>query len=330
MIDDIWDKKSVYIKGLWGWSPDSWAAIGFTREADRDALVNKTTDPFVMLVYVTQSTPSSYAQHLKGKIVGFYIVSHQKGHRNEFTQANRHNWNPDRWQYALRTLKAYKFLPEYLIDVYEFDPSLKIGAQGKASRGIELTHSQIEKLKLLPYVEVPIYNPEYGFSVIFDDEVQSPKTRVRGGPVNRSGYIVDGEPIDTEKELYALILNGGAPYFLSQELKDHRIYKIGLSISPETRLSLFKKTFPKTWPEGKMEWDLYRSTRRDGYEPYPNFEAAIKGEDAMKDYLGKVSKYLGGEFYAATDKQFEKAWEIGRKAALKYIEDKELKKIDVI
>jgi hypothetical protein len=144
--------------------------------------------------------------------------------------------------------------------------------------------------------------------------------KVKAGPVNRSGYYVEGEPIDTEKELYALALHGNASHFLGKDARDFLILKIGLSLSPKTRLEMFRKTLPR----GAFSWELYCSTRNDGHARYPSFESAEAGENAMKDYLGTLNpeSWLGGEFYLATKPQIKMAWEIGRKAALAYTPNK--------
>jgi hypothetical protein len=92
------------------------------------------------------------------------------------------------------------------------------------------------------------------------------------------------------------------------------ILKIGLSISPKLRLAAFQKMMP----QGAFVWEMCRSTRIDGYAPYPSFEAAEVGERAMKELLGTNGRWLGGEFYAATTNAFGLAWEAGRRAASSY------------
>jgi hypothetical protein len=316
MIEDIWKGKTVFIKGFWGWRPETWAAVGFSGNR-RDTFIDEATDPFIMAVYVTLNS-SGAPKEIRGKIVGFYLVSHTKGHRNEFTAPIHYQLEPDKWQNALKAVRAFSFLPEYQPNVYDFDPSLKQGSQGKAYNGVKLTPEKIEKLESIPYKEVPVYN---GDSVI-DETIHVPdstKNQVRGGPVNRSGYYVEGEPIDTEKELYSLILSGDTKAFLGEKASELQIYKIGLSISPKTRLSSFQKTLPESLPQGNIGWVQHRSTRLDEHAPYPNFEAAIAGEKAMKNYLGKHGEWLGGEFYAATKEHFETAWKLGREAALNYL-----------
>lgn len=315
MSEDIWNNKTALIKGFWGWSPEKWAAIGFNDQR-RETLISSTTDPFIMAIYVTQSSPRKNPD-IQGKIVGFYLVSHEKGDRNEFIDPEYHSMNPEKWRCALKAVRAFSFLPEYRPNVYEFDPSLKNGAQGKASRGVILSAEQIENLKSLPYIEVPLYNSDTGEASSEDIKMSVPsKGKVKAGPVNRSGYSVEGEPLNTEKELYALKLEGGTSSFLDESMGNYNIYKIGLSISPKTRLASFQNALPYTCPKGKIEWRLHRSTRQDGHVPYPNFESALKGEEAMKEFLAKNGKWLGGEFYATTNEQFEQAWRIGREAAL--------------
>jgi hypothetical protein len=314
MTDDIWEGRSVYIKGLYGWTPETWAAIGWS-DNRRETLIKNTTDPFIMVTYVIKTSKEASAD-IRGKIVGFYIVSHQKGHRDEFTDPIHFQRQPDKWINALKAVRAFSFLPEYQPDVYAFDPSLKNGSQGKASTGVELNADKIKELRLLPYIEVPIFDPTYKAGRTIDNVIRVPSlNKVRGGPQNRSGYTVEGEPLETEKELYALCLDGDTSHFLGESANGRKIYKIGLSISPRTRLAAFQKALP----EGTYRWKLHRSTRGDKHQPYPHFEAALAGEDSIKEYLAQHAKHLGGEFYAVTDAHFQKAWQIGREAALQEI-----------
>lgn len=83
MSDDIWESgRSIYITSFWGWSPESWGTVGFTAPGRRETILRTTTDPFIMIVYVTKGAPNCDPDIL-GKITGFYIVSHIEGHRNK-------------------------------------------------------------------------------------------------------------------------------------------------------------------------------------------------------------------------------------------------------
>ncbi len=315
IIEDIWHKKSVYLTSFWGWSPETWGSVGFSNEARRDTIIKETTDPFIMLVYVTKKAPNN-DNDIKGKIVGFYLVSHQKGHRDEFIKSDRHNFYPEKWQYGLKAIKAYSFLPEYRLDIDEFDSTIKNRAQALSQWSEEINNQKVNALLKLPYIEVEVYQGD----PIASDMVYSPinnkkKHKVRGGAPNYSGYYVNGEPIDSEKELYVLELTGNNLDTLhGKSLGEKNIYKIGLSMSPKTRLNSFNKSIPG---DG-FEWCLSRSTRVDGDEPYKGFRMAEFGENAMKDYLGEHGEWISGEFYAAKGEAMDVAWSLGREAARSY------------
>ena len=320
-MDDIWgNDRSVYLTSFWGWTPDTWGTVGFTKRGRRDTIVRQTTDPFIMVIYVTKGGPDIDSD-IRGKITGFYLVSHVEGHRDEFTHVIHHGRSPGKWQYSLEAQRAFSFLPEYRLSIDEFDRTLGPRSRAVAAFAEVLSEAQIDRLKAIPYVEVPVF----GGAESLVGEIQVPakgSAKVRAGPVNRNGYSVPGEPTDTEKELYTLVLTGDTSAFLGIRTQDIHIFKIGLSLSPKTRLECFRKMLP----QGAFRWDLLCSTRNDGDAPYPSFEAAEAGESAMKDYLSQLkhAHWLGGEFYAVTMAGMENAWKIGREVALAYRESEQV------
>tara|TARA_R110002049_G_scaffold259498_1_gene435358 strand:- start:26641 stop:27807 length:1167 start_codon:yes stop_codon:yes gene_type:complete len=302
---------SVMLTSFWGWSPESWGTVGFTSPARRNTVVSEYSDPFVVIVYVTKNAPRA-ERDLKGKIAGFYLVSHITGDRDEFTGPSHHQRDVEKWRHSLKALRAFSFLPEYRMPIDAFDPTVGKRAQAVAQWGEMIPQDRTDKLKGLPFVEVPVFR---GTTAV-DTRIHVPKTsrgRVRGGPVNRSGYWVEGEPVDTEKELYVLKLTGEVSTFLDDAVAGLGIYKIGLSMSPATR----RESFNKALPGERFQWVCHRTTRMDRELPYPCFEAALAGENAMKDSLGSA-RWLGGEFYAATPGELQAAWAAGREAAGNY------------
>lgn len=312
MTDSIWNNGySVHLTSFWGWTPEEWGTVGYTLPGRRETVLRETTDPFIMVVYVTRSAPGA-SDDLRGKIAGFYLVSHEAGHRDQFTAPVHHARNPDKWQYSLRALRAFSYLPEYRLSIEDYDNTLAARARSVAANGEVVPAAQIERLRNIPYVEVPVY----GGADIVNAVIHVPeggKNKVRPGPVNRSGYAVEGEPPDTEKELYALHLSGDMDAFMGEAANGRRIYKIGLSMSPKTRLEAFRRSLP----QGSYGWDLLCSTRSRFRKPYPDFETAVIGENVLKDVLGNRGKWLGGEFYAATDNIMEEAWLAAHAAASK-------------
>lgn len=318
MMEDIWNNNpSAYITSFWGWRPEEWGGVGFTKEGRRDTIKRETTDPFVMFIYVTKGA-KTLDKNLKGYIAGFYLVSHIEGHRTEFNHPRYLEQEPNNWQYCLKAIRAFNFLPEYRLHIDDLDPSIKDRAQAVGQWGEELSADKLKRLQEIPCVEVPVY----AGNGHVDGNIYVPNKRghkVRDGNANRTGYYVEGEPYDTEKELYALIMRGDTEAFLGRPALGKEIYKIGLSMSPCTRLNAFNKALP----EGAFQWELHRTTREDGNAIYPCYEAAESGENAMKDHLGMNShaEWLGGEFYLASDDDFKEAWLKGREVAVKYKKD---------
>lgn len=316
MSEDVWaEGRSVWLTSLWGWSPESWGAVGFSDAGRRDTVRDQSSDPFIMVNYITEGSHGAAVEE-RGKVLGFYFVTHLKGDRNDFTAQRHHDELPGKWRYSLKAIRAFEFLPEYRIHRDELDPTIINRALAVARFAEPLDAERIDRLRNIPFREVPVF----GSHLAIEGDIVVPwrgSQMVRAGPVNRMGYSVPGEPLDTVKELYAFVLDGDMLSYLKTPVADRKIYKIGLSISPATRLEVFRKSMP----EGKFRWERHRSTRSDGHEPYPSFEAAEAGERAMKNTLGRIGEWLGGEFYAATAADFEKAWSAGRAAALAFAEN---------
>lgn len=310
----IWsDKTSAYITSFWGWRPETWGCVGFGAEGRRETFLRETTDPFIMVVFVTESSPTPDQKELRGKVVGFYEVSHETGAREEFTHSIHHDLEPGKWPYSLRATRAYSFLPEYQLDIRELIPDYgSSNAQSISAHGIELSPEQIATLRALPFEQVPVFRGE---TLISEDVLfaEPRKGRTSAGAVNRSGFSVPGEPIDTPKELYILKLHGDTSAYLGRPANNETIYKVGLSMSPKRRLSAFNKAMP----DGAFNWKIECTTRGEIGEPYPNYDVAVAGENAMKDYLAVHANWLGGEFYAATETMISEAWENAKLAASK-------------
>ena len=303
---------SILLTSFWGWGPERWGTVGFTDLGRRETILKETSDPFIVVIYLTKNAQNA-PPDMRGMITGFYLVSHIAGHRNEFTAPEHFDREPEKWQHSLRALRAFSFLPEYRLHIDEFDATVSDRAQSVAKSAEFIRPELVARLHAIPFVEVPVWGSTGQTEPVMRVETAT-SNMVRSGPANRSGYMVSGEPVDTEKELYALVLNGDTSAFLGEAAGERRIFKIGLSMSPKTRLETFRKSMPK----GAFEWAIFRSTRADRDAPYPCFESAEAGEMAMKKYLGAHSDWLGGEFYAATNAQLEAAWKEGRECALNW------------
>jgi hypothetical protein len=314
-VDQIWSGRSVLFTSFWGWSPETWGAVGWTKEIGRgrrDNLLREVTDPFIVACYVTLSAPDA-EEHERGKLTGFFLVSHETGDRDEFTDPVHHALEPEKWRHSLRAIRAFDYVPEYRLDIRQFDPTVLRRAQTVAAMGELVTDQRrLDLLRNTPYEEVMVYgrgmqpSPEQRFS----DSNAGPGF-VLAGPENSGGYFVPEITRNLVRHLYILRLDGPADAFLGKAAAERRIIKIGLAASPETR----RKQFQRAIPRGAFTWRTHRTTATTHPAVRWPFSAAEEGEYAMKRVLAANADHLEGEFYLASDEQIDEAWRRGVAAA---------------
>jgi len=313
---DFWtDETSVLFTSFWGWSPETWGTIGWTGIeglSRRVTLLQELSDPFIAVVYVTKAIGE---EHLRGKIAGFYLISHEVGHRDEFTHPSHHDLAPEKWEHSLRALRAFSYIPEYSIQAADFDPTLRNRSLA-VSRWCEIISDpkKIARLRTMPWVETAVYRaPKHE---IAEDELKAPSQGFnRAGPANRSGYVVSPNAQDLERQLYALRLNGPVDAFLGRSATGGHIYKIGLSSSPTLRM----QSLQSAMPDGAFCWCIHLQSKTGQQDGLFSFEAAVAGEYAIKEFLAKNAEWLGGEFYLASEDVMRTALELGVKTATTFV-----------
>lgn len=309
---DFWtDDTSVLFTSFWGWTPERWGAVGWTGErgrARRDNLLPLLSDPFITVVYVTRKQRYSDPE-LKGMIAGGYLVTHEKGDRDDLTHPIHHHRNPDKWRHSLRATRAFSYLPEHRLSAIQFDPSLPDRARHvSAMAEIIDDPAKIALLRSTPWVEVPVYQAT-GRAIPFDEFGQGPGM-VKAGPASKDGYFVPEGTAHLLRQLYVLRLDGDTDAYLGDSADGRRIYKIGLAVSPDLR----RKAFQDAMPWGAFHWEVARTSGGGDGKGF-GFEAAVAGEYAMKARLAKTDGHLGGEFYLATTAEIDEAWRLGQAAA---------------
>lgn len=307
------DDMSVLFTSFWGWDPATWGAIGFTNERGRtrrENLLSQLTDPFITVCYVT-SNQTYIDPALKGMIAGFYLVSHERGDRDEFTHPIHFERSPEKWRHSLRAVRAFGYLPEHRLSVRDFDPSIIDRARSVAGMGEIITDpAKIARLKNIPWVELEIYTSA---SDVDDKSVADVARQgmVRAGPANAEGYVVANGTQFLPRELYVLRLDGDTDAYLGGPSSGRAIFKIGLAASPDLRRQIFQNAMPR----GAFQWKVYRTTSDCGLAHYPSHAVAVKGENAMKRHLASYAEWLGAEFYLASEEVIEAAWQLGCEAA---------------
>ena len=311
---DIWDRGySILFTSFWGWSPETWGTIGWSGDRGltrRRNLLPQLTDPFITVCYVT-SNRSDIDPALKGKIGGFYLVSHETGDRDEFTHPIHHGRDVGKWRHSLRALRAFSYLPEHRLNVTDLDPGILARARSVSAMGELLTDpAQIKLLRDTPWTEVEVYKSA-SISAVDGKSGSEARGMVQAGPASTNGYVVAGGSHWTPREIYILRLNGNADAYLGRAAAGRLIVKVGLAASPDLR----RQAFQKAMPRGAFEWSVYRTSSGSRFGQCPNHAVAVRGEDAMKRHLAAHADWLGGEFYLATEEIIEAAWKLGCQAA---------------
>ena len=310
---DIWAQGyDVLLTSYWGWTPETWGTLGWTGARGlgrRTNLLKSLTDPFLTVVYVT-SNKGYIDRDLKGKIAGFYLMSHETGDRDEFTHPIHHSHDLGQWRHSLRALRAFSYLPEYRLGVSDLGAEYLERARHISAMGEVLTNtSHLRRLSQIPYEEVEVYTPSS--TSVPMATVRINQGMVPAGPASMDGYTVAGGAFWLERELYILRLEGDVDAFLGEPSNGHFIFKVGLAASPELR----RQSLQKALPRGIFEWQRFRTTRSAGLPLCPDHAHAVRGEDAMKRHLAAQGKWLGGEFYLASSEVIEAAWKLGCEAA---------------
>ncbi len=310
--ENFWDGKAVYLKGLHGWNPETWGCLSLTTKGRRDNIkkeaMKENESKFIVACYITGNKEKKY---IRTKLVGLYVVSYVEGDREDFTAKEHHGRNPEQWKYALQATHAFSVVrPEDEIGVYKLYPHLKKGCRSHAGQCKKLDESEdIEKLKHFTYQEVPVFSGvSQGTGLV--SSAQSSASFTRGVAARDVGYWVDPPECDQRKELYILRLEGNTDHYLGRPALGKRIYKLGFSADPQSRLDNFNLVLPK----GSFRWELCRRTKDDGDDAlYESHEAALAGENAMKAYLKDKCDPLGGEFFLSAPDLLDGAWAAGKR-----------------
>lgn len=311
---EVWkETDTVVLKGMGVWNPGSWGFFNLHPKSHLDTIRAKATNPFIGLAYTTKDAHGATDED-RGGICGFYLLSHEEANRIDFTDPSGHGDQPDKWMWGFKPYAAFRFLPEERLSAEALWPErVRRGRAAHVARAGDIIQEKdtIARLRALHVEE----------DVLFRSGQASPPAPegldgrgwVRPGPNRTSGYYVESPEGDFPRHLYVMRLHGEEAHYLHDAPKGRMIVKVGLSYSPKARCGDLRKA----WPAGKYRWEvMWPSAAVKGFAGH--YDAAEAGERAMKKFLAKEGSYLGGEFYAATERQVEDAWRIGNEVAEKY------------
>jgi hypothetical protein len=318
LIDYEVERSGIWLTSFWGWSPNDWGCLSFSREWMRDRFIQHTEPGVIVAIYVAGSRQSP--AKLRNRLVGFYEVTHEIGHLYDFISASRrteHESDPERrhkFLYSLKASRAWKVdldLPPFVDDVLPGFVTRGTGTRIGA-RGLPVTDpDHIANLLRLPIVEVPLFgNNATGRNDRIELNQVAKVSRAVYPP--KEPYFI-AEP-NGPKHLYVMRLSCDPGEWLTSDRTAPAgalIIKVGFSKSPISRC----RQIQAAYPAGRFRWEIVYPDPIPKSAPYPDAETAIIGEDAMKQFLAsKLERILGGEFFLASDPDINHAWSLGNEA----------------
>ena len=311
------DPPNVWITSFYGFRPEEWGFLGFTKESARNSFLNRSKPGVLVAVYGTERA----AKDERGKVIGILQCSHETGHAERFMSpaawARKDSSVEDkgRWNYAVKAVRAWRISPESRMDVKIFAPEATrtgawehIGAQGEPlmrKEALNIFKFDLQEVDVCG--ETPIIASVIGTA----KEILAPS---RAGPVSQNPYTV--RESEGPKHLYLLRLVGDTDAFLGEPARGHMIVKAGFSKSPQTRRDDYNRALPRC----AFHWEVLHSGLHSGWNAYPSSGHARCGELAMQTILKKEpdGRSLDGEFFLASKKAIEAAWIAGNKAAKEF------------
>jgi hypothetical protein len=299
------DPPDVWITSYYGFTPESWGFLGFTKEWMRERFLRESKPGALLVIYGASGADPAERR----KVLGIQQQSHVIGEKWQFLTPERvteERADPDRrdkWVHAIQANRAWRIPPEHrpTVDVFAPETFNKDNATAIGSMGLRLTAKEARGILDLNLVEVSVCG-----SGSIDTMMAGPADRIlspsRPGPVSQSGYMV--REAEGPKHLYILRLRGNEDSFLGYRAEGRSIVKVGFSVSPETRRDAHNKALPAC----AFAWHIENSTFVEKRDPFPSSNHALAGEKAMKDLLERDGKSLGGEFFLADQSAIDRAW----------------------
>ncbi len=311
------DTPNVWLTSFYGFAPEKWGFLGFADETRRQGFLRQTQPGVLVVIYGSGDAPKDELYN----VIGIQQCSHQIGSAEQFMHPLA--WDvkrvdpdqADRWNYAVRTTRAWRVTPESRMNVRKFAPeATRTGAwQHIGSRGVQLSKAEAENILKLDLQEVDVYgeNPILGSSAGSATEILAPS---KPGPVSQRSFVT--RESEGPKHLYILRLKGDTDAFLGKLANGQIIVKAGFSKSPQTRCDDHNRTIP----ECAFRWEVLHSGPKYDMKAYPTSEHAKHGERVMQQILSSRprGRSLGGEFFLAEPTLIQDAWEQGNQSAKEY------------
>ncbi|MDB6455162.1 hypothetical protein [Falsirhodobacter sp. 20TX0035] len=309
------DPPNVWLTSFYGFNPAQWGYLGFSTKGQRDHFIKNTQPGVLVVIYGHKSKAPANQQ---GQVIGIQQVSHRVNSAQAFMDPavwaakEADAVTKGKWDLGVKATRAWKVVPESyeLIDNFANESYSTDAAQFIGSQGKRLTPAEAIKILDLTLIETSVFGErsiDAAVPVNGEELLRSSKP----GPVSQTGYTV--KEAEGPKENYILQLNGDLDAFLGRPALGRKVVKVGMSVSPSTRMDAFNAALPAC----AFKWSIHRSNSLDGRAPYASSKLGLRGEEGMKQVMAAKAEWLGGEFYLASQDVIDAAWAAG----IKRVED---------
>lgn len=287
-VPDIW------LRAFYGFDPANDGAIGWTKEPERNYILQAATPGDLFLIYGAESdeTQSTNRRQVLGllqiDLEPIDAVTRQSEDRQKLTAEN--GWE-DKWIHAVPVRRAWRI--DRRIEVRHVAPVTYIPEMARVMgrERARLTKGEVEQVLQLPVTEMSVWGepplPEPGPPSITLGDALAPS---RG--ITPSFGAFEGNRSDGAHKLYMLKFEGDTAALLGRhprELVRKALVKVGYSNDPARRCSEVNAGIP---PAASHRWTLWVQSA-----DYPNGETAIAAEDTLKSEFDRSFESLGGEFF---------------------------------
>ena len=150
--------RSAWITAFWKWEPHRWGCVGWTFAGSRGRILDTAPEPFLCVIYTTKNSVAD--RENRGRVMGMYELSHDIGHRDQFSAPEARGYYPERWQHAARATRAWECPERPPTDWLEPRIYEQRGmARTAGIHGIPLSDAGFERLRSLDWREVAFWKP---------------------------------------------------------------------------------------------------------------------------------------------------------------------------
>lgn len=287
-------EQRVWIKAFWGFDPMESAALGFTKEGDRQTFLSRYRPEDLVLIYGTSQPPTLPYQ--RGQCLGFLRLDPRPVPENDYASPaelhrRRQSGNLHRWTFGVPIIEAWKVVGRVRLThlapkaFHEESPRIisKRGTLLAADEAKSVLRLRVQKASVRGLPPVSALKP---MRLV---ELLKPSKAIPQGFGVRSVERVDGPHF-----CYLMELTGDPKVLLNRN--EHDVYKksivkVGVSQNPDRRVEDLNKSLPG---ECAIKWKIVATSNL-----YPDWESGVSVENRLKIVFDRYFDSLGNEFFLA-------------------------------